>query len=237
MRKAIDAFHRKHPDAPRLLVDVQRHPYSWAGDDQSMPSHKITYAERMREQQQDDDARGRQDVQGAPRRIPLQELGDQTGVKFEFEGLEMKWHAVESQRLALWAAAQGKQEQLVHEIAKRHFERKQTCADRVHLLHAVKACGLDTALADAYLETSDNEDVVWKSYGNMMHVFGISAIPVFSFTLGMSPFDPRFRAGVGLQPMAVQGSATTDVFLHIFERLHAVAEELQVRRRESQAKL
>eukprot|EP00747_Dinoflagellata_sp_TGD_P102771 gnl/TRDRNA2_/TRDRNA2_168766_c0_seq1.p1 gnl/TRDRNA2_/TRDRNA2_168766_c0~~gnl/TRDRNA2_/TRDRNA2_168766_c0_seq1.p1 ORF type:complete len:199 (-),score=37.53 gnl/TRDRNA2_/TRDRNA2_168766_c0_seq1:43-639(-) len=163
----------------------------------------------------------------APKRIPIQDLGDRTGVKFAWEGLEMLWHPVESQRLLLWAAVQGKQEVLAEEISKRHFERVHSCADRSNLLAAVAACGLDAKTAESYLKSDQNEQEVWRSYGDMIHRFGITAIPLFAFTLGRSPFDPHFRQDASLQPLVISGSADEEVFLEVFERLYASLKDLQ----------
>mmetsp|Transcript_160177 Transcript_160177/g.489868 ORF Transcript_160177/g.489868 Transcript_160177/m.489868 type:complete len:204 (+) Transcript_160177:354-965(+) len=150
--------------------------------------------------------------------IPLDQLGQQTGINFQFKGLEMKWHPVESMCLTLWARTQGKQEALVEEISKRHFERRQTCADREHLLEAVTAAGLDAAAAEAVLEAGQYAEEVWASYGRMMRQFRIFEIPVFTFSLGPGPFDPRLKPGMQ-EPLVVIGSADEKIFLQIFERL------------------
>ena len=68
---------------------------------------------------------------------------------------------VESQRLLLWATRLGKAEELMTELNKRHFERRQSVNARAALLEAVEATeGLDVAAASAFLDTNELEDEV-----------------------------------------------------------------------------
>merc|ERR1712125_112076 len=106
-------------------------------------------------------------------------------------------------------------------MSKRHFERFKSCADRENLLDAVQAAGLDRSLADAFLDTDMFTEEVWHSYGRMIHHFGIYEIPLFTFTLGVSPMDSSFKQGVGPQPIVVAGSADAQMFLEAFEQLYA----------------
>ena len=62
--------------------------------------------------------------------IPLNVLGERTQIRFDFNGLEMRWHPVDSMRLSLWAATQGKQEALVEEISQRPGAPAAVCCGR-----------------------------------------------------------------------------------------------------------
>lgn len=220
IQQAIAKFEAANPDT-LIAMNVARHPYSWAGDDKAFePSGKIPYRTRVKENAEQ--YKKQAEDPNNPQRIPMDVLGRVAGINFKMNdsGLEMKYHPINSQRLILWAASQGRQEDLVHELSKLHFEEVRSCADDETLLEAVKRAGLDVQKAEAYLKTDERVEQVWDSYGRMMHDFGITAIPIFCFTLGISPFtDPRFQQGVGPQPLIVSGSASPDLFTRVLDGL------------------
>lgn len=229
IQQAIAKFEANHPDT-LVAMNVARHPYSWAGDDRNFePAGKITYQTRVKENA-DMYKKEAQDP-NTPKRIPMDVLGRVAGINFKMgdSGLEMMYHPINSQRMILWAARQGRQEDLVSELSKLHFEEVRTCADDETVLEAARRAGLDVAAAEAYLKTDENAESVWESYGRMMHDFGITGIPVFSFTCGISPFtDPRFQMGKGIQPILVSGSASPETFLKVLEGLKTGATAQEV---------
>lgn len=221
VQQGIEKFEAAHPDT-LIAINVTRHPYSWAGDDRNFKPYKITYKEHL-----GDNAELYKEMaedKKNPKRVPMDVLGRVAEIEFNTgpeSGLMMKYHPINAQRLILWAAEKNKQENMAGEISKLHFEQVKTCADDENLLEAVKNAGLDVDEAVKYLATDRDVEEVWESYGRMLHGFGIQGIPLFSFTTGISPFtDPRFRQGVGPQPLIVQGSASPDMFLRVFEGLH-----------------
>jgi hypothetical protein len=103
------------------------------------------------------------------------------------------------------------------------FSQAETCADRATVLAAVADVeGLDAAAAAVFLETDELVDEVWESYGRMIRHFGITEIPVFSFSRpgAPSPFSPAFQEGVTPQPYIVVGSASVEIFGDVLGRLH-----------------
>ena len=84
-------------------------------------------------------------------------------------GVLAQWQPVESQRLLLWAGRFGLQEEFMSALNKRHFEQRQSASARSTLLDAAGEVGLDVAAAEAFLDSKELEDVVWKSYGQTIH--------------------------------------------------------------------
>ena len=181
MQQAIDLFHERHPDT-QLQIAVSRQPYSWAGDnrDEDLQGRFTQFAKGGFQQERA--ARGNEDAEF----IPLDVLGEQAGVKYK-HGVEMVWQPVDSQRILLWAARFGKQEEIADEIGKLHFEEVESNADRETLLKAVAAVGLDVAAAEAFLDTDEMVDRIWWSYGATINYYGIKEIPCFVLNHHNSP--------------------------------------------------
>ena len=167
MQQAIDLFHERHPDT-QLQIAVSRQPYSWAGNnrDEDLQGRFTQFAKGGFQQERA--ARGNEDAEF----IPLDVLGEQAGVSYK-HGVEMVWQPVDSQRILLWAARFGKQEEIADEIGKLHFEEVESNADRETLLKAVAAVGLDVAAAEAFLDTDEMVDRIWWSYGATINYYGI----------------------------------------------------------------
>ncbi len=241
IRQALDKFHAKHNDI-KILLDVTRRPYSWAGDDTSVNPNKISYRQSQTEEDRHsirdddnnklqgksvpddrhsirDDDNNKLQGKSVPDIVPIQQLGDRCNLQFNFN-VQMKWHPVESQRLTAYAAKVGKQEHFVSEMSKLHFEQEKSCADRENLLEAIEAAGMNVEDANTFLNTDEGEAAVWKSYGDLIKRYRIKEIPVFTFTTGLSPFDPSFKSGIGIQPYVVVGSSSVDLYVSILERLY-----------------
>ena len=96
-------------------------------------------------------------------------LGEAAGVKFDFNAY-IDRQPIESQRLLLWAGRFGKGEQFMTALSDRHFQRGsegESASKRHTLLAAVEEAGLDVAKAEAFLDTDELHDEVWRSYGEM----------------------------------------------------------------------
>ena len=75
--------------------------------------------------------------------------------------------------------------------------------------------GMNVEDANAFLDTDEGEAAVWKSYGDLIKRYRIKEIPVFTFTTGLSPFDPKFKSGIDIQPYVVVGSSSVDLYVSI----------------------
>eukprot|EP01052_Picozoa_sp_SAG31_P007731 SAG31_NODE_373_length_16597_cov_21.519518_3_plen_92_part_00 len=84
----MDRFHAADPST-RLELRVTRRPYSWAGDDRSVPQEKIKYGSKSwRDAKGYDDDTTREEMEeaeksatGAPR-VPMSELGAAASIDF-----------------------------------------------------------------------------------------------------------------------------------------------------------
>ena len=244
VQKAIDAFEESHPGV-RIELRVTRRPYSWAGDDRTVEQEKVRYGsdswKKDKGYDEEGDAMRRkwreeniESYKEAPKstdieRTPMDELGRLSSIDFD-TAKEMKWHPVDSQRTILWAARFGLAEEFAEALSARHFSQGETNADVETILAAVgDVSGLDVDGAAAFLETDEFVDEVWESYGRMIKHFGITEIPVFSFSrLGApSPFDPTFTEGVDATPYIVVGSSSVDILKDVFVYIHDEMREAQ----------
>ena len=204
-----------------LAINVTRHPYSFLGDNRNSDGflrsggtwHEglIDYTDGTEE--------------GALRaEAGLSSLARAAGISFRFDQ-KTDWQPVESQRLLLWAGRFGKAEQYMDALNYRHFQQGKSASDRATVLEAAKEAGLDVDAASAFLDTTELEDVVWRSYGDTIRKYGIHAIPFFVFSvpeLGVvgGPFR-RGEQGTEPTPWIVNGSMDSDRFLEIFSQVYA----------------
>jgi len=149
----------------------------------------------------------------------LSQLGKSGRAKpigFRFD-VDFAWHPVESQRSLIWAGRQGKQEELVDVLARKHFEEATSVNHRATLLDAAKEVGLDADALAAFLDTDEEEAAVWRSYRDTTEKHDIHSIPYFVFN-GVGSNGGPFR-GNGSGGHTVRGSASVDEYFAIFERL------------------
>mmetsp|Transcript_10335 Transcript_10335/g.19604 ORF Transcript_10335/g.19604 Transcript_10335/m.19604 type:complete len:320 (-) Transcript_10335:443-1402(-) len=156
-------------------------------------------------------------VAGAQACKMLGQLGHSVDISFNFD-VDFSWHPVDSQRLLLWAARQGKAEELMSVFSMHQFEHQKSVNSRAVLLDAVNRTeGLDMASAELFLMSAELEDEVWTSYHNTIHRKNIHSIPYFVFTLNVQGGGP-FRQGSGRE-FKVHGSANAQTFNDVFESL------------------
>mmetsp|Transcript_10315 Transcript_10315/g.26210 ORF Transcript_10315/g.26210 Transcript_10315/m.26210 type:complete len:252 (+) Transcript_10315:154-909(+) len=215
----LDLFHSRHPDVG-VEVDVTRLPYSFNSDSKGAWGTKYPVSKETKEGDEPTWHESLVDYANGSERerdgleFAMARLGDKVGIKLDYN-VQTNWQPVESQRAMLWAARFGKQEIYIDELAKRHFEQRQSASHRKTVLAAAAAAGLDADVLNAFLDTDELEAEVWKSYGDTVRVMGIHAIPYFSFRLPDDDED-HDRA---LPPLAIQGSANAETFLGVFESL------------------
>lgn len=212
---AIDQFHAAHPNVA-LQIDVTRHPYSFLGDSVSTTGRRdqiSTWHDGLLGYVGGDPAARDRAEEG------MRAQGRAAGIEFDFH-VNTHWQPVDSQRLLLWAARFGKQEEFMSELNKRHFEGRTSASERPTLLAAAAAAGLDASAAAAFLSGRELEVEVWKSYGETIHAKGIRSIPLFVFNVPqLNLVGGPFRAGPGT-PFVVNGSMDAPTFLRIFTAAH-----------------
>jgi len=228
MVQAIQSFHERHPDVA-LSINVTRHPYSFVGDRPSQkrrqgeldgiatPTDRLrTFGEQMAGRfgpppKTDEERR---------EKMPILQLGESAGIAFDLE-VKAQYQPVESQRMLLWAGRYGRQEEFMNALNQRHFERRQSASERSTLLAAAAEVGLDVQAAEAFLETTELEEHVWRSYGTTIREAGIRAIPLFSFSVPeMGAMGGPFRDAGEYEAYVVRGSSGKESFLDLFELIY-----------------
>lgn len=133
-----------------LAVDVTRHPFSFDPDAKSGVFG--SWQDMLHGTPWEDNVEGhhsRLDKQGAA-----------AGIKFQYD-VAFDFHPVDSQRLVLWAAGFGKQEDLVEALSGNHFTQRASVNEQANLLRAVKAVGLEPLAAAKMLDSDELREEVW----------------------------------------------------------------------------
>ena len=150
-------------------------------------------------------------------------LGEAAGVKFDFN-VYIDRQPIESQRLLLYAGRFGKGEEFMSALSDRHFQKGsdgESASKRPTLLAAAQEAGLDTAAVEAFLDSDELHDEVWRSYGEMPRK-GITGIPLFCFSIPeVGLLSGPFRDANA--DATINGSANKAHFLHLFEQLYKFA--------------
>jgi len=148
---------------------------------------------------------------------PFLRSGQAAGIAFDLE-VKAQYQPVESQRLLLWAGRYGLQEPFMSALNTMHFERRQSASERMTLLAAAAEVGLDTSAAEAFLDSDELYDEVWRSYGSTIREAGIRAIPLFAFSVPeLGAVGGPFRDPGPYEAYVVRGSSGEESFLELFE--------------------
>lgn len=148
----------------------------------------------------------------------MRELGERAGIRLDYN-VQTNWQPVDSHRAMLWARQFGKAENYMSALARKHFEERTSASHRATILAAAEEAGLDREALQAFLDTDELRDEVWRSYGSTIKEKGIHAIPYFVFNSPLSDGGP-FRSGKG-RPVIINGSGDEAQFLEVFEHLFA----------------
>lgn len=214
---AVEQFHAAHPDVA-LEINVTRHPYSFIGDQKGgggMPGAGAELTQTWHDAllgYMGGDAHARDNAERG-----MMALGAGAGISFDY-GVLAQWQPVDSQRLLLWAARFGLQEEFMTALNRRHFERRQSASSRQTLLAAAEEVGLDVELARAFLDTNELEDEVWRSYGATIREKRVHSIPLFAMSVPqIDASGGPFRAPGKGEAYVVRGSMDAEYFMALFE--------------------
>ena len=205
-----------------LQLHVTRHPFSFIGDadgkrlDAIKLKKKGTWKDRLLDYTHGDEQLRDQAMAG------MRLAGEQVGIAFDYS-CYIDRQPVDSQRMLLHTARRGVQEAYVSALSKRHFTmgaQGESASKRHTILRAAEEAGIDRAEAEAFYDSDELRDVVWRSYGDMPRL-GISAIPLFVFNvpeihLEGGPLRPH---ATGANPPIVNGSMTAELFINIFSQI------------------
>ena len=225
--RAMAAFHEAHPTVA-LELRVTRHPFSFISDydgdalDRMTLKREGTWKDRLL-----DYTGGNEHARDAAM-AGMKQAGCAVGIDFDYS-CYINRQPVDSQRMLLYAARQGKQEAYVTALSKRHFtqgHKGESASTRPTVLAAAEEAGIGRVEAAAFYDSDELRDVVWRSYGEMPKK-GISAIPLFVFNvpeIGLEggPLRPDAR---GTTPPIVNGSMQIPLFVDIFTQLWAAVEQ------------
>ena len=210
----------------KLTLGVNRHPYSWAGDDRTVDQGKFKMFSEGEFMRQERAARGNESVPFKK----LTELAAEASIKLNKDGrgVEMRWQPIDAQRLLLWASRFGRMEHLAENMSKRHFEENESCADRENLINAVRDTpDLDVQAAQTFLSSDELVQDVWDSYGRMIRYWGIKEIPVFIFNRPQTPsvFSLDFDERRMKRPYIAVGATDEAKVVEIFELIMAESDQ------------
>jgi len=206
-----------------LELNVTRHPYSFIGDARADAGGMPGYQKGVPPKETWHDAllgyMGGDPVARAQAEAGMLAQGAAAGIQFNYDVLA-QWQPVESQRLLLWAARSGLQEEFMSALNRRHFELQQSASERTTLLAAAREVGLDADAATAFLDSSELEDDVWRSYGRTIRELRIHSIPLFALSVPtLDAIGGPFRAPGAYEAYIVRGSMDAEYFLTLFEVL------------------
>lgn len=229
MAHAVERFHERHPEVA-LTINVTRHPYSFVGDRKPQPMKQgeldgiSTPARSLRTFSEQMAGRfgppPKTEEERRAKMRPFLGLGEAAGISFDLE-VKAQYQPIESQRLLLWAGRYGLQEDFMSSLNQFHFEKRQSASVRSTLLAAAAEVGLDVAAAEAFLNTNELEDVVWRSYGSTIREAGIRAIPLFAFSVPeLDAVGGPFRDAGQYESYVVRGSSGEERFLELFELIY-----------------
>ena len=207
-----------------LQVNVTRHPYSFVGDRAAQPEADEldgigTSADGLRVGDRALPA-ATPGVDRAPGRpvagwalLAARPVG---GHRFDLE-VVAQYQPVESQRLLLWAARQGRQEPCMSALNRLHFEGggAPACARRCS---PRRRGGARRGGGGGLPRDGRARGRVWRSYGDTIRRSGIRAIPLFAFSVpSLGAVGGPFRRAGEYEAYVVSGSSNAEDFLELFE--------------------
>lgn len=145
-------------------------------------------------------------------------LGRATNPPIDFDmDVLFEWKPVDSQRLVLWAARFGKQEEVVAALWRLHFESRASLTERDNLMSAAEEAGLDSAACLQFLQSEDLKQDVLDSYHHVTHDCGMHWPP---FIVLNGPFTDGgpFRDGSN-SCIVFRGGASAEAFADAFEQI------------------
>lgn len=141
----------------------------------------------------------------------LTDLGKQDGIAFDFDAVKMSPNTLDAHRLLRWAAAEGRQNEVVSALFRAYFEEGRNVGDRAVLRDIAAKNGLDAAVIDALFASDADKDSVGEEIG-MARDMGVSGVPCFII-------DSQY---------AVMGAQPVDVLANAFREIAAMKDPKQV---------
>lgn len=141
----------------------------------------------------------------------LTALGREDGIDFDFDAVKISPNTLDAHRLLRWAAAEGRQNEVVSALFRAYFEEGRNVGDRAVLRDIAAKNGLDAAVIDALFASDADKDSVGEEIG-MAREMGVSGVPCFIV-------DSQY---------AVMGAQPVDVLANAFREIAAMKDPNQV---------
>lgn len=138
----------------------------------------------------------------------VRDAGRGDGIPFAFDRIRRTPNTVDSHRLIRWGAAADRQDQVVEILFRRYFLDGADIGDRDVLTDVAAEAGLDSNDVRRLLATETDRDAVLAEDA-MAREMGVDGVPCFIF-------ERKF---------AVVGAQEPEVFLQVFARLAAEADD------------
>lgn len=153
---------------PDLDVTVHWRPYQL---DPSVPPEGMDRAEYVRKKFGSPAA-----LEGAHQR--LLEMGRAEGIAYNFESQKRAANTINAHRLARWAAAEGKESDMVTRLFAANFTEGRDVGDLETLADIAGEAGMDRAKIAARLATDEDRDVVLAEIQEAYQI-GVTGVPTF----------------------------------------------------------
>lgn len=128
----------------------------------------------------------------------IQELGDEIGLRFDFDAIDVAPNTADAHRLVLWAQEQDRGDEMATVLFQAYFSEGRNVSDAEVLVDCATEIGFDATKVQALLDSDTYADEVRESQQQAQRR-GITGVPCYVF-------DDK-RAVTGAQPVEVFNEA------------------------------
>ena len=134
----------------------------------------------------------------------LTALGEEVGIKFDFDAIKIGPNTLDAHRLIHWAGTESREQQdaVVAALFRANFEEGRNVGDRQVLIEIATAAGLDAQLIARLLDSDADKDHVISEI-DAARQMGVNGVPFFIL-------DQQYAVS-GAQPVAVLASALREL--------------------------
>ncbi|MDO8287742.1 MAG: DsbA family oxidoreductase [Parvibaculum sp.] len=108
----------------------------------------------------------------------IREIGDQLGIKFNFDKIAISPNTLDSHRLIRWAGTAGCQDQMLDILFRRYFTDAEDIGNHAVLLDAAKEAGMDVDIVADLLTRGADRELVQREE-SLAREMGIQGVPSF----------------------------------------------------------
>lgn len=134
----------------------------------------------------------------------LQKLGEDVGIRYNFEAIKIRPNTLDAHRLLHWAMTEGRevQDKVATALFKANFEEGRNVGDPAVLADIAEQSGLDRKVIENLLATDADKDTVLSEI-DAAQKMGVTGVPFFII-------DGQY---------AVSGAQTPDVFVNALREI------------------